>query len=457
MKNQTVNNQTVNNQTVNTPNGQMYLRLAIASAALFGGLLWGCVPLHAQVTGDSIGESGTRASTVHAPTVTAPRAYPLTNTKAETREESVGRNNPQEFGTDSRGSPGMAGRATGRLELEIPRDSKSLAPGRGEFLALYPAFFPAPGAISVSKAGAVVGWPRAGKPGMLLGTLPQSPDTVAICNAAALLAVADPQGVRILHLPDLAPRVQLAALKTRVVSAEFSPECDSLLLGGGDGMVYRWKFASWSNSLGYEDREKLLERYIAHASAVSALAFHPFGRIFFSGDWDGVLNAWLRYDSDAFGGQYDENLSSGTFFTSGGVQRMRASRGSGDDLLHLRISGDGQYLILATQAGILELWKVRGFNRLCQVQAHQGLIYDARFLPDESGVVTLGRDEQVREWKITREPDPAGGPDKFSFALSRKRQQSALRQVLPLPDGRILAGTVDGAVVEAPLEAVRAD
>jgi len=440
------------------------MRLATISAALFWGLLSGCAPLGAQVTGDPKGESGTRASAVHAPTVTAPRANPITsfpsanldstNRKVDTREESVGRNNLEESRTDSYGSPGMADRAAARLELEMHRNSRPIARGEGEFLELYPAFFPGAGVVSISKAGVVVGWPTVGKPGRLLGTLPQRPDAIAVCNASALVAVADPEGVRILKLPELAQRAQLQALKTRVVSAEFSPGCDSLLLGGGDGMVYRWKFASWTPSLGYEAREKLLERYVAHASAVSALAFHPYGRIFFSGDWDGALNAWLRYDSDAFAGAYDQNTSPGTFFT-GGVQRMRVSAGQGSDIVRIRITEDGQYLLLVTQSGMMELWKVRGFRRLCQMQAHKGLIYDARFTPDRPGIVTLGRDEQVRQWNIAQQPDPAGGPALFSLVLAKDRSQAGLRQLAPLADGRLVAGTDGGEVVEVQLQDVQ--
>jgi WD40 repeat protein len=219
-------------------------------------------------------------------------------------------------------------------------------------------------------------------------------------------------------------------------------------------MVYRWKFASWTPSLGYEAREKLLERYVAHASAVSALAFHPYGRIFFSGDWDGALNAWLRYDSDAFAGAYDQNTSPGTFFT-GGVQRMRVSAGQGSDIVRIRITEDGQYLLLVTQSGMMELWKVRGFRRLCQMQAHKGLIYDARFTPDRPGIVTLGRDEQVRQWNIAQQPDPAGGPALFSLVLAKDRSQAGLRQLAPLADGRLVAGTDGGEVVEVQLQDVQ--
>src|SRR5690606_29308945 len=111
-----------------------------------------------------------------------------------------------------------------------------------------------------------------------------------------------------------------------------------------------------------------LERYLGHATVVSSIAYHPFGRVFFSGDWRGRLNAWLTYDSDPHEGRYDENIFGGLLFSEQ-ARRAKAKRSGDKSIERLLVSSDGEFLFVATETGSLELWRVRGFRQLATVQA----------------------------------------------------------------------------------------
>lgn len=360
---------------------------------------------------------------------------------------SLNRTESREFPINSSGSPANEPPREVRANLQIPSKSKAIAAHEGAVLALYPAFVPGPGALSVGADGNVAAW-RLGKArGSVVGNLAQTPDAVAICQDGSVLAVADRRGVRIVELPSTSETHLLTAVRTRVTVLDFSPDCRSLLIGGGDGMVYRWRFMDIRPNLGFEAREKLLERYIGHNSAIGGLVFHPFGRVFFSGDWDGTLNGWLRYDADAFGGRFDENLSPGTFFTAG-APRMQAGRTGGNDILVIRSSADGQYLITALQSGVIGLWKVRGMRKLSEVQAHKGMVYDLQFSSDNRQVLSVGRDGLVKEWEIIQAPDLAGGPDLFSLQLRRTGDAPGIQKIAVLPDNRVLGGSSSGGVLE---------
>jgi WD40 repeat protein len=356
-----------------------------------------------------------------------------------------------EFPINSSGSPAKRSPIEGSGTLKIPNVSRRIASHNGAIAALYPVFIPGPGALSVGTDGALVAWAVGAEQGAVLGDLGQTPDATAICRDATRFAVADRQGVRILELPVVKETYLLTAVKTRVTALEFSPDCRSLLIGGGDGMIYRWRFIDIRPDLGFEAREKLLERYIGHNSAIGALVFHPFGRVFFSGDWDGTLNGWLRYDADAFRGQFDENLSPGTFFTAG-APRMQAGRTSGNDIVVIRSSADGQYLITALQNGAIGLWKVRGMRKLAEVQAHKGMVYDLQFAPDNRKLVSVGRDGLVKEWEILQSKDLSGGPDLFSLQLRRTGDAQGAQRIAALPGNRVLGGSSSGTVLELTFE-----
>ena len=255
------------------------------------------------------------------------------------------------------------------------------------------------------------------------------------------LAVAGASSVDILSAVTGDVRYQLSSLRTRAASLRFQPKRPALLIGGVDGEVYRWKFSQ-------PPSDKSLERYFGHSNVVSSAEFHPLGRVFFTGDWSGALNAWLPYDEDdRYAGEYDRKLFGVRAF-SDQETRMRAPRTSTASIEHLSISPDGETLLVAGQDGTLEWWSVRGFTLRNSVQAHKGLIYSLALSPSGKVVATSGRDGKVRTWRLTSHTvaasntvtyaiEPVNNFDSVSAAAMQFLDETTLAEVLK--DGQVVA------------------
>jgi WD40 repeat protein len=223
-------------------------------------------------------------------------------------------------------------------------------------------------------------------------------DAVAFL-ATGLLAAASGDKVAIINLGQPSEHFALDRIRTRSTDLEFHPDGRSLLIGGADGRIYRWRFADEREQKTIKDQQKAVERYIGHGTVINAVAYHPYERVFFSADWKGILSAWLAYDADRFGGKYDVNLFPTSHYFSADTKRA-TKRGSDDPITQLSVTPNGERLIAATQKGKIEIWSVRGFAPQGSFEAHQGLIYSLAVSPDGKMAITVGRDGLVRVWNL---------------------------------------------------------
>ena len=192
-----------------------------------------------------------------------------------------------------------------------------------------------------------------------------------------------------------------SALKGGITSLEFNPAGDALLIGNVDGNIYRWKWTLEGKGL---DRDKVMERYVGHPALPSSIAYHPRGRFFFSGDWQGDLFAWISYDKDdPYGGYFDKNLFDKRYFIDN-VVRMKGARDN-NSVDILRVTPDGEILLAANVTGAVEVWQIKGFSLASSVPAHQGVIFDMAVSPSGATVATSGRDGTVKLWtRKVRQP-----------------------------------------------------
>lgn len=194
---------------------------------------------------------------------------------------------------------------------------------------------------------------------------------------------------------------QVGGLPTRVVSIDLQPDGQAVLMGGADGKIYRWLFLSPPKSTLLK-RGKPIERYLGASSVSGALAFHPTGRIFVSGGWDGRITVWQRHDKDKFEGEYDKDYLRGRFFTDFAT---RASGGKDGDspVKFLQFSQDGQYLLVVYESGTIDWWQVRGFKSIASISGHAGLVYGAAVSADGKQVATVGRDGMLKVFEMPLE------------------------------------------------------
>jgi hypothetical protein len=187
-------------------------------------------------------------------------------------------------------------------------------------------------------------------------------------------------------LPLTAPedRVTLEQFETRISAAVIQARTEAVILGGTDSRVYRWLPSKGTV-------KSSIERYIGAASVISAVAAHPKGRVFFSGDWSGGLNAWLPYDADVFEGRFDRNAFLGGLF-SDQTPRQRGVRSDTVAISSILVFPSGEHLLVVLQDGRIEWWQMRGFRKVGEVQSHKGLIYHAALDAAGRRVATAGRD-----------------------------------------------------------------
>lgn len=263
--------------------------------------------------------------------------------------------------------------------------------------------------ISVAKGGHLCIW--RGLKSVPIGRIADNFSAVALDPVSRRLAVAVGQQVSILSLQDdggpgsatqqLQTVNEIKQIGTGVSALDFHPDGESLLIGGLDGKIYRWRLTRAEHGLLQTERNENLERYFGHSAVISALAMHSFGNIFISGDWNGVLSIWALYDADAARGKLDSDLMPGKYF-SDAADRILVERSVTDEIIAIRLSLDGELFALATAGGTIEVWKVRGVKRVASIQAHKGDIF--AFDLDRSGrnLVSLGRDGLLKRWELSK-------------------------------------------------------
>lgn len=308
--------------------------------------------------------------------------------------------------------------------------------------------------ITVSKDGLVLAWDMEAGKGHTIAKL-NSPVTQSAFSPEKLLLalIIDSRLVLYQLKRGIVDLDRFKSVSSRVTSVAFEPGGASLVVGASDGQVYRLLLDEVERR-----RHWTIERYTGHAGIVSAVAYHSLGRVFFSSDWKGDLSAWLAYDKDVHQGKYDKGILGNRFFQTY-PDRKRAGRGEQSERIEvLRVSQNGAYLAAATQAGMLEIWKVRGLRKLTEIQAHPGLILDCAVGESEKEFVTAGRDGFVRFWSLKElRVDDEGYIESADNLIQMKLEEEGevklpgVTTLRYLGSGEYLAGTDKGEIKVARL------
>ncbi len=238
--------------------------------------------------------------------------------------------------------------------------------------------------MAVSANGAVIAmadaetlslWsPRAGRP-MGLWSLP---------GIRAIAVSADGQ-YALLGLP--AGRAQWLHLATGSVVGEFNYSDDTnavaishdrrlLMTGGDDRRVRLW-----------DARDGTLKAVWPHSNIISALSFSPDGRLAVSNAASGPVRIWDTATGKALG-------------TLPGIRRVTASV--------LRLSPDGRLLAVGTPNGRIQVFEMRGYNRIARFQLavphlerpSSSVVADIRFLNDMQSLLSTDLNGGVQRWQL---------------------------------------------------------
>jgi len=319
----------------------------------------------------------------------------------------------------------------------------------GEVLAIRSLGEPLSRLVSVSSAGEINAWMITSGVSLAIGTLSVKPDLAALGEVHPLVAYSVGPKIIVETVPLSKQRWELTRLKAAPVSIAFHTDDSALLIGAADARVYRWRFRAEDSASTFRDLDKTLERYIAHQTVVSSVAAHPFGRAFFSGDWQGNLYGWLSYDSDDFKGEYNQNLFYGRAFAEPG-KFSKGDRPRDRGVVSLAPSNDGERLTVGTEDGYIESWRVRGFVKTARRQGHNGRVYSVGCSTNGLTIASVGRDGLVKVFKVERDPGfgiTAGALTERLSEIASFKLPTA-RRIGIVSSGRVIVTTTDGKIAE---------
>ena len=304
--------------------------------------------------------------------------------------------------------------------------------------------------ITLGKDGNILLWSEQSKTPYLAMTVGDSIDVATVDAVHGLVAWT--RGTNVSVAPLDFSHQYIYDLPSRAQAIHFTNDGESLLVGGKDAKIYRWRFKFAETAEGKNESEKVLERYVGAAQLVSAVEPHPDGNIFFSGDWAGVIQGWQLYTGNRLGGEGIKNTISSTYFSTSST-RTKGTRIVKDERIErLVINPKGTEIALGTSYGDLELWKVRGLIKIGYLKAHNSDIFALAYSPDGELVATSGRDGNINVYRIHTFTD-----EEFRLKTDRTYQaEFVVVKTFPVADVRalsfindhqIVAGTKDGSVL----------
>jgi WD40 repeat protein len=322
----------------------------------------------------------------------------------------------------------------------------------GEVLALKEVAKEPVQLLTAGADGNIVAWTLPNGSASQLRSLGGPIQLAAFGEKHSLVAWATGFTVHVACLEGCSKRWQLDELKTRTTSLAFHEDDSALLIGGTDGRVYRWRFTTVDTAESTREREKILERYIAHQTMVSSVASLPTGRAFFSSDWDGMLYGWLAYTADDQQGEYDRNLFGGRFFGNIGTY-LRASRLPDRGITALSVSADGTRLAVGADDGFIEVWEVRGFEMIARTQAHTGRVTGISLNNNGTRVASVARDSHIVAYEITPDSLYKIKPGAMAATLSPilNDEMKSVKGAYFLSSGDLIVTTTSGELGEVAL------
>jgi hypothetical protein len=106
----------------------------------------------------------------------------------------------------------------------------------------------------------------------------------------------------------------------------------------------------------------------------------------------------------------------------------------------IRISPDKRFLVSTSDSAAIKLYDLQNLTAPPRIiNNHKGFVRDIEFMPDNSGIITLGFDDNIYFYDYNR-------------SRLLKKTENSIRQIKVSPDNRgMYAGTADGKILFLPL------
>ncbi|MCS7185842.1 MAG: hypothetical protein RMK89_02690, partial [Armatimonadota bacterium] len=126
-------------------------------------------------------------------------------------------------------------------------------------------------------------------------------------------------------------------------------------------------------------QHKLMAKWRAHQSAVTALAFHPNGTFLFSGSEDTTLAVW-----DIVSQSLVKRLE-------GWHQR---------EIRAVAFSPDGKFAVSCSMDDRLRVWQVEDWQLLLTKEGGRNWALALAFDPSGNFIASASKDEKVKVWRV---------------------------------------------------------
>ena len=218
--------------------------------------------------------------------------------------------------------------------------------------------------------------------------------SMSLSPSDRFLAVSWFSYVLIYDLEQNAPVAEMTRVLGRIISMQWDPREELLLMGLASGDVYVWNFVSRKNSLDE------VESYIAGIAPIVGVAFHPLGRSFFSIEEDGNVSLWRLLRTEEEIGLRETKLFADS--NPQGKTRQDTSVPS-TRILDVLLDSAGKYLYLAAEDGRVRILKVRGLKPDSTIEAASEAVLSMTTLthpslPGAELLVTSTRDQRLKFW-----------------------------------------------------------
>jgi WD40 repeat protein len=208
-----------------------------------------------------------------------------------------------------------------------------------------------------------------------------------------------------------AERGNFAGHTSKVFSAAFSPDGQTVATGSADQTVRLWDVAT------------LKERAVlkGHTNAVWSVAFSPDGKIVASAGDDRSVKLWdaaTQQELATLGGHDEEIVAvafspDGQTIATGGAdwtirlwnaatrQPQGVLKGHRGTVYCLAFSPDGTTLASGSADETVKLWDWRTGTERTTLTGHKSGVIALSFAPDNQSLATAGRVDPVRLWELT--------------------------------------------------------
>lgn len=177
------------------------------------------------------------------------------------------------------------------------------------------------------------------------------------------------------------------SVRAPVTFMSFESNNSALLVASADTHVYRFKFLEAKSCKGVVC-ERTKQRYAGHATVVTVVKHLKNAPVFVSSDWEGRVIVWKFFDAEIAFNNANANLFSNRFFSKA-TNNVQFRKRDNDVVEKIEINSTASLIAVLLRSGFLEVWKIRGMEKVARFKALKGIPKKVAFSNDNSFLTVI--------------------------------------------------------------------